>query len=159
MCQYWSWVTFKYVTPLLVLSVSFADSIISSGTCQSVITLMNLFRANPALMVPTALGLWVELSLNDTVSSLILAAAMASPASFQLSALKPSWIRSGHGRNKSHYHTQDSFTSVAVCRCFAKIPWIPHEASTDTSWIVCGIAKKNLRIRSVERHLMPCFHN
>ena len=44
---------------------------------------------------------------------------MASTASFQVSSLKPSWIRREHGRNKSHYHTQDSFTSVA-CPQYSK---------------------------------------
>ena len=74
-------------------------------SCRSQITLMNLFWANPALMVSTALALWVELSLNHIVTSLTLTAATASRASFQLSSLKPSWIRREHGRNKSHYHT------------------------------------------------------
>ena len=46
---------------------------------------MNLFRANPALIVSTALGLWVEKSLNVTSTFLTLAVAMASTASFQLS--------------------------------------------------------------------------
>ena len=106
-------VTYACVTPLLVFSVCLVRSMISFGTCRRITSLMNLFQANPALMVSTALGLWVDLSLNCIYTFLTLAPAMASTASFQLSSLKPSWIRREHGRNKSHYHTQDSFTSVA----------------------------------------------
>ena len=106
-------ITVTPVTPLLVLSVCLVDSIISSGTCRSTISLMNLFWANPTLMVSTALGLWVDLSLKNIYNSRNLAAATVSTVPFQLSSLKPSWIRREHGRNKSHYHTQDTFTSVA----------------------------------------------
>ena len=84
------------------------------------ISLMNLFQANPALMVSTALGLWVDRSLKCRFIFLTLAAATASTASFQLSSLNSSWIRREHGRNKSHYHTQGSFTSVA---CPQKYQW------------------------------------
>ena len=128
--------TSTYVTPLLVLSVCLVDSIISSGTRRSKISLMNLFRANPTLMVSTALGLWVELSLKYICTFITLAPAMASTASFQLSSLKPSWIRREHVRNKPHYHTQDSFTSVAcpqyyqwsTCKCVWVGGWVWHHS-------------------------------
>ena len=140
MCQYWSRLTYKYVTPLLVFSICLVRSIISSGTCQSQTSLMNLFRANPAVMVSTALGLRVELSLNHICTTLTLAAATASTASFQLSSLKPSWIRREHGRNKSHYHTQDSFTSVA---CPQYYQW-STQMCVCVRWCVCDTIDNTL---------------
>ena len=89
-------------------SFCFTDACTSSGTQNSRASLTNLFKANPSVMVVTALCLWVDLTSNHSFTLSTLALATASFGSFHCSSLKPSWIRREHGRSKSHYHIQDS---------------------------------------------------